>query len=575
MAMAIYHFSGQIIGRSNGKSATAAAAYRAGQKIADRTTGEEHDYTRKGGVLGASILAPSHAPDWVFDRSELWNKVEESETRVNSQLAREFDIAIPIELSDYDRIELVREFVQEQFVELGMVADVAFHDFRSHNPHCHIMLSTREVGQEGFAVKNRTWNSHALMDKWREAWADHANRALEKAGFDVRIDHRSYEDQGIDLIPTKHMGPAVAALENRGIATRIGDGNRRIEKTNAEYMDTQVSLEVERQDVTDEIECIRKEAMAQPSTSGTIRVENHFADIADRAEQEYSKFRTGMAASFADQFKAKLFLKTWNADLDPLVLKQLKWVDVDARAITLKTGEQVVDKGDSLSLSKGSDGAIKAAVSMAKAKGWNSVRLIGSDDFQARAALALKEAGIEPRFASKAAKERFSDEIKKRQEPPILGQIPEPASKFDEPVPVPVPGPEPEPELIPKLEPVNIDVLKDLVRRVAEQAPPPQTNTFRDDTRKLRKWARERWNELIDLGELEGLADTFRSVMEEQAIIAGYSDYEIEALSLDSEWAKAMSSPLKEAPQPPPRSSARSGQSQTWHSDISNKPPGT
>jgi len=567
--MAIYHFFGQIIGRSTGSSATASAAYRAGQKIVDRTIGEVFDYTRKGGVHGSSILAPSHAPKWVFDRSELWNQVEESETRVNSQLAREFNIGIPIELNDHARIELVYEFVQSQLVSEGMVVDVCFHDFKGINPHVHCSAPTREITPEGFGQKRRDWNAHSLMEKWRKAWAEHANAALEKAGFDARIDHRSYEDQGIDLIPTKHMGPAVAALENRGIATRIGDGNRRIEKTNAEYMDTQVSLEVERQDVTDEIECIRKEAMAQPSTSGTVRVENHFADIADRAEQEYSKFRTGMAASFADQFKAKLFLKTWNADLDPLVLKQLKWVDVDARAITLKTGEQVVDKGDSLSLSKGSDGAIKAAVSMAKAKGWNSVRLIGSDDFQARAALALKEAGIEPRFASKAAKERFNDEIKKRQEPQILDQIPELASKFDEPVP------DPEPKLIPKPELVDIDALKDLVRRVVEQAPPPQTNTFRDDTRKLRKWARERWDELIDLGESEGLADTFRSVMEEQAMIAGYSDYEIEAVGLDSEWAKVMSDPSKKAPKPPPRPSARPGPRRTWHPDTSNKPPGT
>jgi hypothetical protein len=570
MAMAIYHFSGQIIGRSNGKSATAAAAYRAGQKIADRTTGEEHDYTRKGGVHGASILAPSHAPDWVFDRSELWNKVEESETRVNSQLAREFDIAIPIELSDYDRIELVREFVQEQFVELGMVADVAFHDFRSHNPHCHIMLPTREVGQEGFAVKNRTWNSHALMEKWREAWADHANRALEKAGFDVRIDHRSYEDQGIELLATKHMGPAVASLGKRGVSTRIGDLNRRVEKTNTEYMDSIVTLDVEREQVAAEVERIRKKAMAEPSTSGKIlEVGDHRTDIADRAETEASRFKTGMAASIADSYKANLFLKTWNADLDPSILKQLKWVDVHAKALTLKSGEQIVDNGISVSLSKGSDDAISVAVSMAKSKGWSSVRVTGSDDFQARAALALKEAGIEPRFASKAAKERFSDEIKKRQEPPILGQIPEPASKFDEPVPGP------EPELIPKPEPVDIDALKDLVRRVAEQAPPPQTNTFRDDTRKLRKWARERWNELIDLGESEGLADAFRSVMEEQAMIVGYSDYEIEAVGLDGEWAKAMLSPSKKAPQPPPRPSARPGHRRTWHPDKSNKPPGT
>lgn len=558
--MAIYHFSGQIIGRSAGRSATAAAAYRAGQKIADRTTGEVHDYTRKSGVHGASILAPSHAPAWVFDRAELWNQVEESETRVNSQLAREFDVAIPVELNDHDRIELVYGFVQEQFVDEGMICDVCFHDFKTPNPHFHGSLPTREITPDGFGKKRRDWNSHALMERWRKAWADHSNAALEKAGFDVRIDHRSYEDQGIDLTPTEHMGPAVAALEKRGIPTRIGDHNRRVTHDNAEHMDALVTLDVEHQDKTavldtersnvlSEIERIRKEALAQPSTSGIIHVSDHRNDIADRADKEASRFKTGMAASLADQYKARLFLKAWNTELDPSLLKHLKWVDVELRALTLKTGEQIVDRGNTVSLSKGSDDAISAAISMAKAKGWESARVSGSDDFQVRSALALQEAGIEPELTSETAKERFFEEMRKRTEPVVE------------------PKPKPETESDPKPE---IDLEK-LVRVAAGKKPLPPTNAFRDDTRKLRTWARAVWDDLVANGELEGLVETFVQVMEEEALMAGYSPHEIKNVGLNDSWSKTMSDQKQKPASPRPAAKTR----RTWYPDSGQKPPGT
>ncbi|WP_299845311.1 MobQ family relaxase [uncultured Jannaschia sp.] len=193
--MAIYHLRASVISRSQGRSATASAAYRAAERIADLRTGLVFDYAARGGVDHAEILAPSHAPDWVHDRSELWNRVEAAETRKNSQVAREVRVALPAELSHDQRVELVRDFAQAQFVNRGMVADIALHapgragDERNH--HAHILLTTREVDAEGFTAKNRDWNKVEVLEGWREAWARDTNRALERADIVERVDHRT------------------------------------------------------------------------------------------------------------------------------------------------------------------------------------------------------------------------------------------------------------------------------------------------------------------------------------------------------------------------------------------------
>lgn len=197
--MAIYHLRASVVSRSQGRSATAAIAYRAAERIADRRTGLTFDYAAKGGVDHTEILAPDHAPDWVFDRSELWNRVEEAETRKNSQVAREIRVALPDELGPIERADLVRAFCQAQFVDRGMVADIALHapgragDERNH--HAHILLTTREIGSEGFTTKNRDWNKVEVLEGWREAWSRDSNAALERAGLEVRIDHRTLEAQ--------------------------------------------------------------------------------------------------------------------------------------------------------------------------------------------------------------------------------------------------------------------------------------------------------------------------------------------------------------------------------------------
>ncbi|CAM4146811.1 MobQ family relaxase [Paracoccus yeei] len=200
--MAIYHLRATMISRSAGRSATAAAAYRCAERIQDHRTGLVFDYRARGGVDHVETLAPEDAPDWVQDRAALWNAVEATETRKNSQVAREIRVALPHELDHAQRVELVREFCQREFVNRGMVADIALHapgregDERNH--HAHILLTTREIGPEGFTTKNRDWNAKELLEGWREAWAQDTNRALERCGAHERVDHRTLEAQRIE-----------------------------------------------------------------------------------------------------------------------------------------------------------------------------------------------------------------------------------------------------------------------------------------------------------------------------------------------------------------------------------------
>jgi len=234
--VAIYHLSAKTIGRSAGRSATAAAAYRSGVEIADARTGQTHDYTRKAGVLHSEIMAPTDAPDWAHDRSALWNAVEAAEKRKDAQLCREMVVALPAELDADQQLGLVRGFVQEQFVARGMVADLAVHapsregDERNH--HAHILLTMRSLGPDGFGGKNRDWNQKSVLEGWRSAWEKSANHALDLAGRSERIDARSLAAQGIDRAPSTHLGPVATDMERRGLTSDRGDGNRQVAEEN-------------------------------------------------------------------------------------------------------------------------------------------------------------------------------------------------------------------------------------------------------------------------------------------------------------------------------------------------------
>ena len=222
--------------------------------------GLTHDYTRKGGIVHTEIMLPSHAPPEFQDRSTLWNSVEEIEKSSTAQLAREIEVSLPVELSRAEQLALVRAFVKDTFVDAGMGADFAIHDKGDGNPHAHIMLTIRPIKENGeWGPKCRkvydldehgqripdgkggwknhredttNWNRRENAEKWRAAWATYANHALEAAGRPERIDHRSYERQGIDKIPSIHMGPAVSQMERRGIQTVKGSINRKIAADN-------------------------------------------------------------------------------------------------------------------------------------------------------------------------------------------------------------------------------------------------------------------------------------------------------------------------------------------------------
>ena len=219
--MAIYHLSVKTISRSAGRSATAAAAYRAGELIVDERTGEVHDYTHKRGIESAQLILPTNAPDWAADRAELWNAAEQSETRKNSTVAREFEIALPSELDEGQRQQLAHGFAREIVRRHGCVADVAIHapskagDQRNH--HAHILCSTRRLDSDGFTEKTRELDElkSGEVVRWRERFAQLQNRALREAGIENSVDHRSLEDQGIARVPGVHLGPAATAYERR------------------------------------------------------------------------------------------------------------------------------------------------------------------------------------------------------------------------------------------------------------------------------------------------------------------------------------------------------------------------
>ena len=218
--MAIYHFSAKVIGRSTGRSAVAAAAYRSASELLDERLDRTHDYTAKAGVVHSEIMLPEGAPERWLDRATLWNEVEAKERQHNSQLARDVEISLPWELGRAEAVALAQDFVREQFVSRGMVADLNVHwgvgSDGEPQPHAHVMLTMRRVEGSGFGPKERAWNDRTLLSGWRERWAEVANQRLAELGHDVRIDHRSYAEQGIPLEPQHKIGPAGARRAERG-----------------------------------------------------------------------------------------------------------------------------------------------------------------------------------------------------------------------------------------------------------------------------------------------------------------------------------------------------------------------
>ena len=258
-----FHFSVNIISRGKGKSAVASAAYISGEKIKNEWDGVTHDYTRKEKVLVKNIILPDHIPKEFNDRSTLWNKVEMAEKNSNAQLARQFIIGLPKELTLSENKNLVERFIKENLTSQGMIVDYAIHDEsqdKNGNIHCHIMTIMRPINEKGeFLAKSKkeyildekgekvlnkngkpktrkveltTWNDKGNVEKWRENFSDLCNEYLAKNKIEKRVDHRSFKRQGIKQIPTIHLGASASAMERKGIRTEKGDINREIKRQN-------------------------------------------------------------------------------------------------------------------------------------------------------------------------------------------------------------------------------------------------------------------------------------------------------------------------------------------------------
>lgn len=243
--IAIYHLNAKAIGRSQGRSATGAAAYRAAVRIEDTRTGLIFDYSRKRGVDGAEILAPDGA---VLDRATLWNLAEHTEKRSDAQVCREVEVALPRELTPEQMRSLVRGFVREQFVALGMVADIAFHHLTGTNPHAHILLTLRDWREGAFGLKRRDWNDRALCERWRQGWADHANTALAEAGHAARIDPRTLVEQAAEALRDGRHDQAIVldrqpTIHERGNPAAITH-NTQVRAGNAERLAAWAAIEV-------------------------------------------------------------------------------------------------------------------------------------------------------------------------------------------------------------------------------------------------------------------------------------------------------------------------------------------
>src|SRR5271165_1503093 len=252
VAMAIYHLHVKVIGRKSGSSAVASAAYRSGSRLRDERLDRSHDFSAKRGVVHSEVMLPENAPQAWSDRERLWNDVEAFEIRKDAQLAREVEFALPREMSEAQGIELARDFVRGEFVDRGMIADLNVHWDMAEDgmpkPHAHVMLTMRAVDENGFGQKVRDWNRTEMVERWRERWAEIANERLAELDIDARIDHRSFEAQGIALEPQSQIGAPAKRIEVRGIegegidAADRAEIHREIARNNGERIIADPSL---------------------------------------------------------------------------------------------------------------------------------------------------------------------------------------------------------------------------------------------------------------------------------------------------------------------------------------------
>jgi MobA/MobL family len=243
--MSWYHLSVKAVSRSAGRSSTAAAAYRLGVRIEDRQLGLTFDYRARSGVEAAFTVAPEHAPAWAHDPERLWNAAEAAETRKNSTLAREYEIALPAYVTPEARRQIVEDFARHLVERYGVAVSAAIHapgkDGDQRNFHAHVLTTTRRMEADGLGAKTRILDDRKTgseeVKHLREHAANLINAELVRIGSDERVDHRSFAARGIDQEPTTHLGPSATEMERRGEGSDRGDINREIKARNEKMED--------------------------------------------------------------------------------------------------------------------------------------------------------------------------------------------------------------------------------------------------------------------------------------------------------------------------------------------------
>lgn len=344
--MAIYHCTCKIISRGQGRSAVGAAAYRSGEKLYNEYDGIEHDYTKKSGVVYSEIMLCENAPKEYQDRQTLWNAVEQIEKSSKAQLAREYEVALPVELSREEQIKLVRDFAKENFVDNGMCVDFSIHDKEDGNPHAHIMLTTRPIEQDNSwgvkqkkeyildkngqkqydkkkqtykckTVKTTNWDSKEFLQRSRESWAEKVNQELEKKSLPQRIDHRSLKEQGVDRVPTIHEGGA-RKLEKRGIKTDRGKINREIKTANGQMQ----TIDILTKQTQKEIINIREDIEWNKNHEHIAKIERMLPKATEENKNVLLRLQTEM-------------LKTYNIAkrLEPTTASAERTIECDGRKV--------------------------------------------------------------------------------------------------------------------------------------------------------------------------------------------------------------------------------------------------
>lgn len=344
ITVAIYHTHGQVISKSQGRSAVSAAAYRSASKlieyIVDKETGltisQVWDYTKKSGVVYSKVYAPENAPTWVNDREKLWNNVIGFEKRKDAQLAREFDVALPVELSVEENIALMEEIIQECYVKHGMIADANLHLDNPKNPHFHVMLTMREIvekenGEKDFGFKKRDWNTKEFLLNTRQQKAELINKHLAFHGHLSRVSHLSYEDRGIGLVPSIKIGAAhhITNTERQQINHEIAVENARRIALNPELVFDKLSINkpvFTKEDIV--IALNEALTMAQNAKEELVALnDNDLSKFVDLKERDFSNAANenitndNAAMDMSQEFMATYF-KVMNSDKLSLVVEE-------------------------------------------------------------------------------------------------------------------------------------------------------------------------------------------------------------------------------------------------------------